>query len=112
MLLTYRNPSSAVIILGHITEKVITRLQNTLRVHGPRGLKIYLVSTGSAKDLDALRDFILRNYTFTVEIYTVSGNEAEQIYEREGNNVVSVLISERASIGNLPERLRGLVEVL
>lgn len=111
-MLTYRNPSLATIILGRVTEKMITRLQNILRAHGPRGLKIYLVSTGSAKDLEALRDFVLNNYTFTLEVYTVSRDKAEQIYEREGNNIISILISEQAFVDELPEHLRRLVEVL
>jgi len=111
-LLTYRNPSSSVIILGHVTEKVVTRLQSILRVYGSRGLRIYLVSTASAKVLEALRDFILSNYTFTVEVYTVGGDQAKQIYEREGSSIVSVLASEHVLLDDLPGHLKGLVEVL
>jgi len=109
---TYKEPLSSVLILGGANEKALKRLYDLLRNYGRGGLKVYVFASGSAKDLGALREFILSNYTFTIEIYTAGESDLRRVLEREGSRVVKVLVPAERPLEDLPENLRKVVEVL
>lgn len=108
----YRRPSTTVIILGDPGDRVLEKLRGLLARHGPQGLRIYLVSSPSAKSLENVKDIILSNYTFTLEIYTVSWDSLSKVIEVESKNIVHVLTQDPSIVVNLPGSMRELVEVV
>ncbi len=104
----YKRPSATVLLYGDVTPDVIEKLRSLLKVHGHRGLRIILASHSSPRALEALRDFLHENYTFTLEIYT-SSSLLEKLNAL--GEVVAVIVSNSELTKQVPSSLLDKVVV-
>lgn len=109
---TYKRPSSFIVILGDVNIKVINKLSVILRNHGPHGLKIYVVYDDLEKNLEILRDFLLNNYAFTIEVYMVSRSELSNILKESVEKPVSIYVTNPEYVNSIPVELRSLAEAV
>lgn len=109
----YKKPSATVLIYGEISEKIIDRLRGFLRVHGSRGLRVILVNSSSLKAFEYLREMLLDNSSFTLEIYTTSSDLVEKLYSSSKlGEVVAVLASNPDATKLVPISLSDKVIVI
>lgn len=88
-ILRYRRPERTIVVHGSIDDKVIKSLNDVLRQHGARGLRIYLLSeSNSPRLLEQIRDFLQSNHAFTVEVYIVSKSEMENLKVSQENTLI------------------------
>lgn len=108
----YRRPSATVLLYGDVTPSVVEKLRSILRVHGSRGLRIILASHSSPRALEALRDFLHENYTFTLEVYTSSSSLLEKLENINAlGEVVAVIVSNSELTKQVPSSLLDKVVV-
>ena len=109
----YKKPSATVLIYGEISEKIIDKLRDFLRVHGPRGLRVILVNTSSLRAFEYLREMLLDNYSFTLEVYTISSDLVEKLHNSSKlREVVAVLASSSDIAKLVPSSLSDKVIVI
>ncbi|MCC6035002.1 MAG: hypothetical protein LM567_05890 [Desulfurococcaceae archaeon] len=109
----YKKPGVTVLIYGEISEKIVDKLRGFLKIHGPRGLRVILVSSSSIKALEYLRDVLLDNYSFTLEVYTASSDLVEKLYNANRlGEVVAVLASSSEIAKQVPSSLSDKVIVI
>lgn len=107
----YKQPRATVVVLGGVDNRVVERLSRVLRLHGPRGLKIVVVADNFVEGIETLRDLLLSNYAFTVELYFAKPDELGR-YLEDYKSVVSILALNTAEAQSLPSELKNVVEVL
>ena len=107
----YRRPSATVLLYGDVTPSVVEKLRSILRVHGSRGLRIILASHSSPRALEALRDFLHENYTFTLEVYTSSSLLEKLENINALGEVVAVIVSNSELTKQVPSSLLDKVVV-
>lgn len=73
-----------------INEYVIKELGKLLRIYGHYGLKILISSSSkSSSPLEYIRDFLLSNTAFTVEVYLVERSELEKMLSSREVDIVA-----------------------
>jgi hypothetical protein len=109
----YREPLSTVIVLGEPNKDTVSKLHYILRTRGLNGLRVYVVKdSSSSRFLESLRDFIFSNHTYTLEVFTAEYEQLREIYEKEGDRIVSILVSDSNLVQYVPSILRNKLEAL
>ena len=102
----YKKPAASVLVYGDITDSIVEKLKNILKLHGHRGLKIILASQSFPRALESLRKFLHENYTFTIEIYSYSSSLIEKLKTTRGDSeIVAVLVSSSELVNQVPSFL-------
>ncbi|MEM0005181.1 MAG: hypothetical protein QXE10_07070 [Desulfurococcaceae archaeon] len=109
----YREPLFTVIVLGEPNKDTVSKLHYILRTRGLNGLRVYIVKdSSSSRFLESLRDFIFSNHTYTLEVFTAEYEQLREIYEKEGDRIVSILVSDSNLVQYVPSILRNKLEAL
>lgn len=109
----YKEPLSTVILLGVPNKDTVRKLHYILRTRGLNGLRVYVVKdSSSSKFLESLRDFIFSNHLYTLEVFTAEYEQLGEIYEKEGDKIVSILVSDSNLVQYVPSVLRSKLEAL
>jgi len=90
-----------VVIPSHVDPgKLIAKLTEVLGRSGSRRFNLFLVKSGEARDLEELKDLILSNYTWTINIYLLN----------DTRNLVPKICSGRIVLVSSGEMVRSLRE--
>ncbi|MEM4718035.1 MAG: hypothetical protein QXE81_04660 [Desulfurococcaceae archaeon] len=94
----YKRPEKVVVIDSNINESLIKELGKLLRVYGYHGLKILISSSSkSSISLEYIREFLLSNTAFTIEVYIVDSNDLQRMLANREVNLVAKFTEESAS---------------
>jgi len=104
----YKRPRHVVVVVGVPDESIVKELNTYLASHGREGLKLIIATREpSSRVLEALRDFLLSNIAFTIEVYSVSYERLREIIGGEGGLVK--IFASSGVCGELPEDLAAKV---
>lgn len=103
----YKRPEKIIAICGVINDNVIKALSDLLRREGPRGLKIVLSSgLNSPRALESIRDFLLSNHAFTIEVYVIDKQQLENVINASSSDLI-LLTSNSEIVRTLPEEYKN-----
>lgn len=107
----YKKPEKIIVICDVNNDNVIKALSDLLRLEGPRGLKIVLASKlASPKVLESIREFLLSNHAFTIEVYVINEQQLESVIDASSSDLI--LLNSNSEIARmLSEKYRNKVVV-
>jgi|GEM_PF-4240302 len=105
----YNRPRHVVVVVGVPDESIVKELNTYLASHGREGLKLIIATREpSSRVFEALRDFLLSNIAFTIEVYSVNYEKLREIIGGGEGELIKIFVSSGAC-GELPEDLAAKV---
>lgn len=109
----YKEPSITVLIVGEVTKNIVNKLIDLLRTSQSSGMRIYIVhNSPSPKLLEPLRDFILKNNVYTLEIFTIQNDRFKEVIKKEHDKIKTILTSNPNSLQCFSDTLVHRIEVV
>ena len=106
----YKKPEATIIVLGEPVG--VEQLRTIVWKYGSRGVKIVIFSNErSSRVLEDLRELILSNIAFTIELYHLKTSTLSEVLKREEDRVVEVVVFDSSLINTLPPSLKLKVDI-